>query len=72
MMAMGEMAASIAHEINQPLAAIAINAAAGLRWLAAAIPDLDEASKALTHIVNDARRASEVIGGIRLMFKKDN
>jgi PAS domain S-box-containing protein len=72
MMAMGEMAASIAHEINQPLAAIAINAAAGLRWLAAATPDLDEASRALTHIVNDARRASEVIGGIRLMFKRDN
>ncbi len=72
MMAMGEMAASIAHEINQPLAAIATNAAAGLRWLAAATPDLDEANNALTRIVNDARRASEVIGGIRLMFKKEN
>jgi len=72
MMAMGEMAASIAHEINQPLAAIAINAAAGLRWLAATTPDLDEASNALTRVVNDARRASEVIGGIRSMFKKDN
>ena len=78
MMAMGEMAASIAHEINQPLAAIATNAAAGLRWLAAVTPDLDEASNALTRIVNDARlvndarRASEVIGGIRLMFKKEN
>src|SRR6516165_10693824 len=72
MMAMGEMAASIAHEINQPLAAIATNAAAGLRWLAAVTPDLDEASDALTRIVNDARRASEVIGGIRLMFKKEN
>src|SRR6516164_3251869 len=63
MMAMGEMAASIAHEINQPLAAIATNAAAGLRWLAAVTPDLDEASNALTRVVNDARRASEVIGG---------
>jgi len=72
MMAMGEMAASIAHEINQPLAAIAINAAAGVRWLAAATPDLDEASNALTRVVNDARRASEVIDGIRSMFKKDN
>jgi PAS domain S-box-containing protein len=71
MMAMGEMAASIAHEINQPLAAIATNAAAGLRWLAAVTPALDEASNALTHIVNDARRASEVIGGIRSMFKKE-
>jgi two-component system, LuxR family, sensor kinase FixL len=70
MMAMGEMAASIAHEINQPLAAIATNAAAGLRWLAAVTPDLDEASNALTRIVNDARRASEVIGGIRLNVKK--
>jgi len=72
MMAMGEMAASIAHEINQPLAAIATNAAAGLRWLAALTPDLDEANNALTRIANDARRASEVIAGIRSMFKKEN
>ena len=69
--ALGEMAASIAHEINQPLSAIVANGNAGLRWLASATPDLDEARAALKRIVNDGRRASEVIGGIRSMFKKD-
>ena len=70
-MAMGEMTASIVHEINQPLAAIASNASAGLRWLTRAPPNLDEARGALDRIVNDSHRASEVIGGIRSMFKKD-
>jgi PAS domain S-box-containing protein len=71
MMAMGEMAASIAHEINQPLAAMVANANASLRWLAPATPDLDEARAALKRVVSEGLRASEVIGGIRLMFKKD-
>jgi PAS domain S-box-containing protein len=70
-MAVGEMTASIVHEINQPLAAIASNASAGLRWLTRATPNLDEARGALDRIVNDSHRASEVIGGIRSMFKKD-
>jgi PAS domain S-box-containing protein len=72
MMAMGEMAASIAHEINQPLAAMVANANAGLRWLAPATPDLDEARAALKRVVSEGLRASEVIGAIRLMFKKDD
>ncbi len=70
--AMGEMTASIAHEINQPLAAIVANANAGLRWLANATPDLDETQAALKRIVNEGHRASEVIGSIRTLFKKDD
>jgi C4-dicarboxylate-specific signal transduction histidine kinase len=70
-MAMGEMAASIVHDINQPLAAVAANANAGLRWLAASPPNLDEARAALKRIVNDTYRAHEVIDGIRLMFRTD-
>jgi C4-dicarboxylate-specific signal transduction histidine kinase len=71
MTAMGQMAASIAHEINQPLAAIVANGNAGLNWLARATPDLDEAREALKCIVNDGHLAGEVIGGIRSMFKKN-
>ena len=67
---MGQMAASIAHEINQPLAAIATNGSAGLRWLANATPNVDEARAALTRIVNDSHRAGQVIGSIRAMSEK--
>jgi len=67
---MGAMTASIAHEINQPLAAIAANANAGLRWLSRSTPDLEEVHAALKRINNDAHRASEVIQGIRSIFKK--
>ena len=70
-MAIGEMSASIAHEIKQPLAAIASNASAGLRWLARATPNLDKVRAALDRIVTDSHRANEVIGEIRSMFKKD-
>ena len=68
---MGEMTASIAHEVNQPLSAIVANGSAGLRWLANATPNLDEARAAFKRIVNDGHRASEVISTIRAMFKKD-
>jgi C4-dicarboxylate-specific signal transduction histidine kinase len=67
-----EIAASIAHEINQPLAAIATNGSAGLRWLETMPPDLHEVRLALRRIVNDGHHASEVIAGIRSMFRKDN
>jgi len=70
-MTIGAMTASIAHEINQPLAAIVTNSNAGLRWLANASPDLDEARAALKRIAKDGHRASEVIGSIRAMFKKE-
>jgi PAS domain S-box-containing protein len=69
--AMGEMSASIAHEINQPLAAIVANGNAGLRWLANTAPDLDEVRATLKRIVSDGHRAGKVISGVRTIFKKD-
>jgi PAS domain S-box-containing protein len=66
---MGEITASIAHEINQPLAAIVTNANSGLRWLSNKTPDLGEAQSALRRIVSDGHRAGDVIGSIRAMFK---
>jgi signal transduction histidine kinase len=66
------MSASIAHEINQPLAAIVINANAGLRWLSTKVPDLGEARAALERVVSDGHRAGEVIGSVRRMFKKES
>ena len=70
-MAMDAMAASIAHEVKQPLAAMVTNADAALRWLTNKTPDLDEARAALKGIVDAGHRAAEVIGGVRVMFKKD-
>jgi signal transduction histidine kinase len=68
---LGEMTASIAHEINQPLGAIVTNGEAALRWLANVTPDLDEARAALSRIVSNGYRASQVISRIRAMLKKD-
>jgi PAS domain S-box-containing protein len=67
---MGEITASIAHEINQPLAAMVANARAALRWLGNETPELGEAESALRRIVSDGHRASEVVAGIRAMFRK--
>jgi two-component system, LuxR family, sensor kinase FixL len=67
---LGEMTASIAHEVNQPLAAVVTNANACLRWLARQSPDLDEARAAVERIVRDGGRASEVIERIRALVKK--
>jgi PAS domain S-box-containing protein len=67
---MGQLTASIAHEVNQPIAAAVTNAQAALRWLAARPPDLDEARQALGSIVKDANRAGDVIGRIRDIVKK--
>ncbi len=68
----GAVSASIAHELNQPLAAIAANGSAGLRWLAKATPDLDEARAALKSVVECGHRAGELIGSIRSMYQKDD
>jgi PAS domain S-box-containing protein len=67
---MGQLTASIAHEVNQPIAATATNAQAALRWLAARPPNLEEVRQALDHIVKDASRAGDVIGRIREIIKK--
>ena len=69
-MTMGELTASIAHEINQPLAAVMTNANACLRWLAGPMPNLDEAREAVTRINRDGKRASDVIDRIRALVKK--
>jgi signal transduction histidine kinase len=68
----GELTASIAHELNQPLAAVMINANACERWLAAEPPNLSEANDALRHISRDANRASEVISRIRALLMKSS
>jgi signal transduction histidine kinase len=65
----GALSASIAHEIKQPLAAIAANGSAALRWLTRATPDLDEAKESMERVVGAAHRASDVIDTIRSMFK---
>jgi len=67
---LGEMSASIAHEVNQTLAAVITNANACLRWLARQSPDLDEARQAIGRIIKDGNRASEVIGRVRALVKK--
>jgi C4-dicarboxylate-specific signal transduction histidine kinase len=67
---MGEMAASIAHEVNQPLTGIVANAGTCLRYLAAEIQDLDEVRHYLSFIVRDGKRAAEVIGRIRSLVKR--
>jgi two-component system sensor kinase FixL len=69
-MTMGEMAASIAHEVNQPLSGVVINANASLRWLGAEPPDLEEAREALRRIVRDGKRANQVIARVRPLSKK--
>jgi C4-dicarboxylate-specific signal transduction histidine kinase len=69
-MTIGELTASIAHEVNQPLAAIVTNGNACLRWLAGATPNLFEARQAVERIIKDSYRASEVIARIRTLVKK--
>jgi PAS domain S-box-containing protein len=67
---MGQLTASIAHEVNQPIGAAVTNANAALRWLSAQRPDLEEVRQALRRIVENGNRASEVIGRIRALIKK--
>jgi PAS domain S-box-containing protein len=67
---MGELSASIAHEVNQPLSAIVANGIACQRLLAAATPDLEEAKEAVGDIISDGRRASAVLARVRQLAKK--
>ncbi|PXA76762.1 PAS domain-containing sensor histidine kinase [Caulobacter sp. D4A] len=67
---LGELTASIAHEVNQPLSAIVTNGEAGLRWLKRETPDLEEVRRAFDRMIGEANRASGVIGRIRTMAVK--
>jgi PAS domain S-box-containing protein len=67
---MGQLTASIAHEVNQPISATLINAEAALRWLNTPTPNLEEAKEALRRIANDGLRAGDVIGRIRAQLKR--
>ncbi|MBL7372765.1 two-component sensor histidine kinase, partial [Escherichia coli] len=62
---LGELTASIAHEVNQPLAAVMTSAGACRRWLAADPPNIEKAERAAERIVAEASRASEVIARVR-------
>jgi signal transduction histidine kinase len=71
-MTMGELAASIAHEVNQPLSGVVINGNTCLRWLAANPPNLDEAREAARRIVRDGKRAGDVVARIRALATKSS
>jgi NO-binding membrane sensor protein with MHYT domain len=68
---MGELTASLAHEVNQPIAAAITNAGACLRWLAGDTPNIEEARSAAKNIVRDGTRAADIITRIRLLYSKD-
>jgi PAS domain S-box-containing protein len=67
---MGELAVSIAHEVNQPLAGVVSNASASLRWLAREVPNVEEVREGLHRIVRDGKRAGEVIARIRALTRR--
>ena len=67
---MGELTASIAHEVNQPLAAIVANGEAGLRWLGRAAPDLGETRKSIEAMLRNAQRAGDVVRRLRALSSK--
>jgi PAS domain S-box-containing protein len=68
--ALGQMAASIAHEINQPLTAIVTSGMAALRWLNREVPQIEAASTAVRRMIDDGKRASEVVQSIRSLVRK--
>ena len=70
MTTLGELTASIAHEVNQPLAAVVANAEACLSWLDRETPDLDAARRSVEWIIDDGNRASEVIRRVRALANK--
>jgi C4-dicarboxylate-specific signal transduction histidine kinase len=67
---MGELTASLAHEVSQPIAAAVTDANTCLRWLTRDQPDLEEAREAASRMVKDASRAAEIVSRIRALFKK--
>ena len=66
---MGELTASLAHEVKQPIAAASTNASTCLRWLAGDTPNIEEARAAATRIIKDGQRAAEIISRVRLLFQ---
>jgi len=68
----GELSASLAHEIRQPLGAISAAGRAGLRWLKRPVPNLDEVREALEMVVKDSLRVDDVIKGVQAMFKHES
>jgi signal transduction histidine kinase len=67
----GQLTASIAHELNQPLAAVATHGGAALRWLARQPPGIDETRRSVEHMIKDAERATHIIGGLRDLTKQN-
>jgi PAS domain S-box-containing protein len=67
---LGELSASLAHEVNQPIAAASTNANTCLRWLAADTPNIEEARAAAMRIAKDTKRAAEITGRVRQLFRK--
>jgi signal transduction histidine kinase len=67
---MGELAASVAHEVNQPISGVVSNGGACLRWLARDVPNVEEAREAAQRIVRDGKRAGEIIARIRALASK--
>ncbi|TCK28016.1 PAS domain S-box-containing protein [Ancylobacter aquaticus] len=69
---MGELTASIAHEVNQPLAAVITNGEAGLRWLGREVPDLGEARASVERMISSGKRANNVIARLRALARRDD
>lgn len=67
---LGELTASIAHEVNQPLAAVVANGEAGLRWLSRPVPEMSQAKTTIEAMIRNARRASDVIVRLRALSRK--
>ena len=67
---LGELTASIAHEVNQPLAGLVASGAAGLNWLASEPPDIEKARQSIERIIRDSKRAGEVIHRVRALASK--
>src|SRR5207247_2680359 len=67
---LAELSASIAHEVNQPLAAVVANSHACQRWLTAEPPNLERAQKTLERVIRDANSAADVVSHIRALFKQ--
>ena len=68
---LGELTASIAHEVNQPLAAVVTNGEACLRWLGRAVPDIGQAKSSVEQMIKNGQRASEVVRRLRALSRKD-